>query len=830
MAKNKVINNDEIIVDSLENIFSDRFARYSKYIIQDRALPDARDGLKPVQRRILYAMHYDGNTHDKAYRKSAKSVGLIIGNFHPHGDSSVYDAMVRLSQWWKNNEILVDMHGNNGSIDDDAAAAMRYTEARLSKFSSLLLKDIDYATVSWAPNFDDTLLEPTVLPAEIPLLLINGALGIATGYATDIPPHNLNEVIDATIYRIHHPECEVEELLELIKGPDFPTGGIIQGKNELINAYKKGRGKIVVRSKCEIVQKNNMSQIIITEIPYDVIKVKLVKEIDDRRFDKKVDGISDVRDESGREGLKIVIDIKKDYDPELILKYLYANTKLQINYNFNMVAIVDERPKLMSLIDILDSFIAHKKAVVLKRSQFLMAKKQEKCHILDGLIKAVSIMDDVIELIRRSKDKADAKNRLIEAFLFTEQQSEAIVSLRLYRLTNTDIKALKEEHSLLTKEIFELKQIIQNPMILQMTVIEELKAVKDEFGKERKTVIEDQIEDVKIDKIEMMVNERVMISVSYDGYLKKTSLRSFNSTEGIGGIKEGDKLIGYMETDSLDALLLITNLGNYAYLPIYEIDEAKWKDIGKHLNTYVKLENNEKIIDVINVKNFNTYAYVLMATKKGMIKKTPLADFVVSRHNKTFTAMKFKTDDELISAKVVYAHDEVIVISTNSYCNYYSTDLINDSGLKSSGIRAINLENGDYVSKVVVIGDQQYSLALFSDKGMSKRIRLSDLKKTNRGLKGYRLSKYIKSNPQLVKEACICKSSDIIAAMDNNDLLEIELKNIPFMDLDANYSNVYSLTPDYWLLADIQNVKIIDFPIDYNKMQDQQIGIFDNDD
>ena len=575
MAKKQTIE-EHILHDNLEDIMSDRFARYSKYIIQERALPDARDGLKPVQRRILYAMYEDGNTFNKPYRKSAKTVGNVIGNYHPHGDSSVYEAMVRLSQNWKITNPLVDMQGNNGSIDDDPAAAMRYTEARLSEISSYLLEDIDKDTVEWAPNFSDEKLEPTVLPARYPNLLTNGITGIASGYATNIPPHNLNEVVDACIYRIQHANCTLEELMQFVKGPDFPTGGIVMGLDGIKQAFQTGRGKVMVRSKVRIEQTRTIQQIVIYEIPYDVVKSQMVKKIDEIRLNKKIDGLLDVRDESDRTGLRVVIDVKKDIDTEQILNYLYKNTDLQVSYNYNMIAIVDKAPVQMSLADSLDAFIKHREDVVLKRSKFDYEQKSKRAHIVDGLIRAVSIMDEIIHLIRQSKNKADAKKNLIERFDFSEQQAEAIVTMRLYRLTNTDVKELKQEQSLLKKEMKRLHAILTDVNTLHQVLIEELEEINAKIHTPRLSEIQAKVQEIVIDKRAMVADEMVMVPITRDGYIKKVSMRSYNaSNTDPTGMKDSDSVLAYGSCSTLDTLLFFTNRGTYGYLPVYEIEEGK---------------------------------------------------------------------------------------------------------------------------------------------------------------------------------------------------------------------------------------------------------------
>ncbi|MEE0426851.1 MAG: DNA topoisomerase IV subunit A, partial [Turicibacter sp.] len=641
---------ERVQVMRLEDIMGDRFGRYSKYIIQDRALPDVRDGLKPVQRRILYAMYKDGNTYEKPFRKSAKTVGNVIGNYHPHGDSSVYDAMVRLSQDWKLREPLVQMHGNNGSIDGDPAAAMRYTEARLSAISGLLLKDIDKNLVDFVPNFDDSMTEPTVLPAFFPNLLVNGATGISAGYATDIPPHNLGEIIDAVIYRMNHKQCALDDILTFVQGPDFPTGAIIQGEQEIKKAYTTGKGRIVIRSKAEIEPvRGGREQIVVTEIPYEVNKANLVKKIDDLRIDKKVEGIMEVRDETDRNGLRIVIELKKDVKSEIVLNYLFKNTDLQISYNINMVAIHNKRPVLMGLMDLIDAYIQHQKEVVTNRSNFDLKRARERQHIVEGLIKMVSVLDEVVQIIRHSKDKADAKKNLIQAFGFSERQAEAIVMLQLYRLTNTDVTALEKENEELTKTIQELTAILSSETKLLKVIQDELKQVKKQFETPRRSVIQKHIQEIKIDETDMVVKEDVMVAITKDGYVKRTSLRSYNATKSdTSTMKEGDELVAKLQLDTLQTLVMFTNRGSFIYLPVFKLPEFKWKDIGQHVSNLVTMDSEEKIIAVHAVSNFKTEEYFFFTTASGMVKKTRLSDFEVTRYNRAMVAMSVKEDDELI--------------------------------------------------------------------------------------------------------------------------------------------------------------------------------------
>ena len=829
--KEEIIENN--LNETLDDIMSDRFGSYSKYIIQERALPDARDGLKPVQRRILYSMYIDGNTFDKPHRKSAKTVGSVMGTFHPHGDSSIYEAMVRMSQDWKINVPLVDMHGNNGSIDDDPPAAMRYTEARLSKTADLLLDDIDKESVAMTNNYDDTHLEPTVLPARYPVLLVNGSTGIASGYATNIAPHNLKEVIDATIYRLNNPNCTLPKLMTFIKGPDFPTGGIVQGKQQIEEVFRTGRGKVVVRSTCEIEESKTGSQIIITEIPYEVVKSTLVKKISDIMLSKEIDGISDVRDESGRSGLKIVVDCKKDANCEQILNYLYKNTDLQINYAYNNVAIVNHKPVTMSLVNALDAFIEHRRNVVLNRSKYLRDKKKARLHIIDGLIKAISILDDVIALIRKSKDKKDAKEKLKKAFLFTEEQAEAIVTLRLYRLSSTDIKILKEEAATLTKEISELNSILKSKEVLDSVITKELKAVSDDNPTPRKTKIEAEVEEIVVDKMAMVSNEPCYISVSRDGYIKRFSERAFKANEdSIPSTKDGDVLLGVKLCDTLDTLLLFTSKGNIAYVPVFKLDECKFKEVGKHVSTYVKMEGMEKVVSAIIVKNFETFAFIVTATKNGMVKKTSLPRMVLERTSKAVSGMKLKNDDELVSACVCYENDDLIFISKNGYCAKYSSDVLADLAPKAQGVMGMNVKNDELLA---VIADHHNSdeLLIASHKGGFKRIHKDELELTNRNAKGYRIFKQVKSNPHELIRATLISGYNSLYIDCGEDLYEVSIADIPFMELDSSFSNPVKTTENYFFIkkdmSDIEEANIVDIPEGYYESDDdnEQTSLFE---
>ena len=791
----------KILKNSLEDIMADRFARYSKYIIQERALPDARDGLKPVQRRILYAMYEDGNTYNKPYHKSAKTVGNVIGNYHPHGDSSVYDAMVRMSQNWKITNPLIDMQGNNGSIDDDPAAAMRYTEARLAKISDYLLQDIDKDTVEWAPNFSDEKMEPIVLPARFPNLLVNGITGIAAGYATNIPPHNLNEVIEASIYRILHPECSLEELMQFVKGPDFPTGGIVMGLDGIKQAFKTGRGKVIVRSKVEVSTTRTIKQIIVHEIPYEVIKSNLVKKIDEIRLNKKIDGILDVRDESDRTGLRIVVDIKKDSNDEQILNYLYKNTDLQISYNYNVIAIVNKAPVQMSLAMMLDAFIHHREDVVIRRSKHDLVAKKDRAHILEGLIKAVSVMDEIIHIIRKSKDKQQAKKNLIERFDFTDQQAEAIVVMRLYRLTNTDVKELKSEYHQLKKDIGELEKIIANKKELHKVMIDELNQVNEVFKTPRLSKIQNEVDQIVIDEKAMIAKEDCIVTVTKDGYIKRVSLRSYNaSNDALTTRKESDVLVCYGQANTLQTLLFFTNRGTYGYIPIYQIEEAKWKDLGSHISNYLKMDSSEKIISAFVLDSFKSGVHVICASKYGMIKRTDLSDFAVSRANKTMVCMKIGAMDEMIDVKLSYhATDCVVLVSDLGYALMYPVDQIPLVSNKSKGVKSMNLTKDDCVADFGVCVDHEKQILVATSTLSLKRMKQSEFVSLNRPAKGNRICKFVKSNPNHTSRLCVA-DLNMTFEIYTDEKLRFEMKDISLMNAQATFSSPYGKIDTYeWI-------------------------------
>ncbi|MGY3725254.1 DNA topoisomerase IV subunit A [Granulicatella balaenopterae] len=790
---------------NLEDVMGDRFGRYSKYIIQDRALPDIRDGLKPVQRRILYAMYAEGNTSDKQFRKCAKTVGNVIGNYHPHGDSSVYEAMVRLSQDWKLRDVLVEMHGNNGSMDGDPAAAMRYTEARLSKISEELLRDIDKETVEFVWNFDDTDQEPVVLPARFPNLLVNGSTGISAGYATEIPPHNLGEVIDATIYTIDHPEASVKDLMQFVKGPDFPTGAIIQGVKELEKAYKTGKGKVVVRSKTKIEPiKGNKEKIVISEIPYEVNKASLVKKMDEIRVNKKIDGIAEVRDESDRTGLQIVVELKKEANAEGILNYLLKNTDLQINYNFNMVAIDDRRPVQVGLKTIIASYISYQKEVITKRTQYNLNKAQARIHIVDGLMKALSILDEVIALIRNSNDKKDARKRLCEEFDFSEIQAEAIVTLQLYRLTNTDITTLQNEHLELNEQVARYQSILNSEKVLKNVMKTELREVKKKFMTPRLTMIQDQIEEIKIETAVLVAEEDVMVSVTKQGYYKRTSLRSYAaSTTDELAMREGDDIVLVTKASTLSSLVLFTSKGNYLHFPVHELPDIKWKEIGQHLSQTISLQQQEVIIAAYIVEKDDQsleHERMVFITKEGMIKQTERTAFGTYRGYKTRTsrAIKLKTDtDEVLSVYVAGKEQyEVLLISHCGFSLRYRLDEVPIVGTAASGVKAMNLRKDDYLVMGAIFAEEEKEpqLLIVTQRGNVKRFSVKELSTLSRAKRGLMVLRELKAKPHRIVYADLIQSlNDRYHLMtEKSEEVTIIAKEITLADRTSNGSAIVS--------------------------------------
>lgn len=783
MAKSKTQTEEVIekIFDyTLEDIMGERFGSYSKYIIQDRAIPDARDGLKPVQRRILYSMHKEKNTYDKGYRKSAKTVGDVIGNYHPHGDTSIYDAMVRMSQPWKTRLPYIDMHGNNGSIDGDSPAAYRYTEARLSKISNEMLRDIDKDTVEFSPNFDDTTVEPTVLPARFPALLVYGAQGISAGYATNIPPHNLTEIIDATIHRIDYPNCELDTLMKFVKGPDFPTGGVVEGLDGIRQAYETGRGKIIIKSKYQIEESKSVTSIVITEIPFEVNKALMVKKIDEIRIDKKIDGIVEVRDESAAD-VRIVIDVKKNANIDLIINYLLKNTDMQIAYNFNVVAIVNRRPKLLGLAAALDAFIAHQRQVVKRRTEFDLKHAKARYHIVEGLIKCISILDEVIKVIRASKNKTDAKDNLVKEFDFTEIQAEAIVTLQLYRLTNTDVVALENEKASLEKIINGLTAILGNEEILKSVMKKDLQDVKKEYDTPRITEIRNEITEIKIDTMAMIPKEDVVVMVTKDGYIKRTSFRSYTASnpEDIT-IKENDYILGIYEMNTTDTILLFTSAGNYLHIPVHTIPDLKWKDMPKHVSNLIELAQDETVVSALPAYNFDSNSNVIIATRNGMIKRSKLKDFKLQRYSKATSCIKLKDDDAVISA-FIEKQNYLFLTTDSGYGLSFKTDEVPLVGVKAAGVKAIKLKDDNLISINNYDPSTDEYISVITDKSTGKRVRLSEFEISSRARRGLQVIREVKTNPYHIIKTFITDSKNYVG-LKGEDITTIKLTELPISD------------------------------------------------
>lgn len=807
---------------SLEEIMGERFARYSKYIIQDRAIPDVRDGLKPVQRRIIYAMYRDKNTYDKQFKKCANAVGNVLGKYHPHGDSSVYDALIRMSQSWKQNHILVEVDGNNGSIDGDGPAAYRYTECRLSKISEELLKDIDKDTVMMAPNYSDTLLEPTVLPAKFPNLLVNGTNGISAGYATNIPPHNLIEVCDAVIKRIDSPNCHEDSIYEIIKGPDFPTGGIVEGLDGIKSAFKTGRGKLIVTSKSEFQKNKGKDQIIISEIPFEVNKALLVKKIDDIRFEKKLDGIAEVRDESDKDSnIRIVIDLKPGADKELVLNYLLKNTELQTTYNYNMVCIDKRRPRLLGIIPIIDAYIDHQKDVILKRTNFDLAFARKEMHITEGLVKAISILDEVIAVIRASKNKPDAIENLVKKFDFTTEQATAIVMLQLYRLTNTDITVLNEKLENLRKIIEELTGILNDESKLKGVIKDELRRMKKEYGVPRKTEISETIKEIKIDQTDLITKEDVIIVLTNDGYLKRVPIKSHNSADGETALKPRDYVICYKQTNTLNKLCIFTSRGNYLYLPIHEIPSCKWKDLGKHISNFVTISPDDKAVNAFIISENVTNPEVTMFTREGMVKRTNLNDFIVSRYSKAYTAMKLKDTDEVVNVCITKPN-VLIVTKTGYYLNYMASE-IPLSGPKAAGVKGINLKDDNVISGICYSEKDEY-IDIFTNQKTAKRVKLSELNMLSRAKRGTTLIKKVKSTNYEIIKAFSTSTKDIIGIKSKDDIYLVKNSDIPIMDKESTGSVILKQTiSDVFISQELDIIKDEDIELPKIKKEEEKI-------
>ena len=737
MAKKKeAVIEEEIIqenisVEPLEDVMGDRYATYAKYVIQDRAIPDVRDGLKPVQRRIIYSMYKSGNTFNKPTKKCAHTVGAVMGTYHPHGDTSIYEALARMSQDWKVRYPLIDFQGNNGSIDGDSPAAYRYTESRLAELSNELVADIEKQTVDMQLNFDDTELEPTVLPSRFPNLFVNGTEGIAVALATEIPPHNLREVIEATIYRINHKAATVEDLMQFVQGPDFPGGGYIYRSSGIDNIYKTGRGRIEIAGKAEIVENKDVNQIVITEIPYKVVKIQLVYEIDKIRHSKAIDGIIEVRDESDYKGIRIVVDVKKSAKVDTILQYLMKKTDLVTGYSANMVAIVNGRPKTLNLLDYIDAYIDHQVDVVTRKSKFDLNKCTSRLHIVDGLILASLNINDVVEIIRKSKDKADSKVNLIAKYNLSNDQAEAIVTMPLYKLSHTDELILEKEKHQLISDIEVLKGIIEDPSKLNRVLIKDLKKIADKYGDDRRTQIIEKGETKEIDKRELIAKEDVMIAVSYDGYLKRSSIRSYSGSDGsLPGLKDGDMLVAEAKACTTDYLICFTNLGNYCCLHVFDLTENKWKDEGTHINEFTTFASGEKIIKVMVINELRKDLYLGIVSKFGQIKRMSIGALDISIHRRPSKYMKLLSNDSIAGISLLTGNSNLLVVTNNGLCSLFNENEVTVVGAKAGGVKSISgLKSNIVVGLLAFEEGERSKIVLLTNKG---HLRVTDINKFTR--------------------------------------------------------------------------------------------------
>ncbi len=820
MAKRKAKEETPVIKENIQQealdfVMGDRYAIYAKYVIQDRAIPDARDGLKPVQRRIIYSMYRNGNTMDKPTKKCATIVGAVMGKLHPHGDSSIYGALVRMSQPWVMNMPVIKFQGNNGSIDNDPPAAYRYTEAKLNNFAMNLVQDLDKNTVDMTLNFDDTELEPVVLPARYPNLFVNGSEGIAVAIATEIPPHNLKEIIDATIYRISHPNCTIDDLLKFVKGPDFPTGGIIYDCPGLKDIYYTGRGKIEIASKVDVIEGKDSNQLLITNIPYKVNKQELVYSIDKIKKSKEVDGIVEVLDESANDDIKIVVELKKDVDPKIVLTYLFNKTQLKVNYNANVVAISNNRPKTLTLSSYLDTYIAHQIDVITRRSKFDLNAAKNRLHIVLGLIKAINIIDEIVKLIKKSKDKKNAKENLMNTYNFTEPQAEAIVMMHLYKLSNTDVNIYINEKLDLEKTIAELEEILNDDHKLKKVIIKDLKDISNKFGIERRTKIQEKEEEIVIDKRDLIAKEDVYVVLSKEGYIKRASLKSYKSSNGaLPGLKEGDSLVISMIANTMDYILGFTNKGNYLFIPVHEIVEGKWKDEGKHINYLITLPMEETIVKAILVKDFNKNVSIGLVSKNGQIKKTKLSEFFVSRYSKPIACMKLFGDDELVDVSVLNGNSNLFVITKLGNSTYFSENEISDTGLKTSGVKAIStLKNSEIKSLLSYRNSEKGKVLFVTDEGSYRVFDISNLELTPRLGRTQSVFSSFKSSPHnLVHTTKILNKDPITLELLLSDKT---IKEITIEDFRVSQEKMCKKnldTPDGVKIEDvyIQNVQVID--------------------
>ena len=772
---------DKLIPVNLEQEMKRSFISYAMAVIVDRALPDVRDGLKPVHRRILYDMNELGMTPDKPYRKSARLVGDVLGKFHPHGDSSVYDAMVRLAQPFNIRYMLVDGQGNFGSVDGDGAAAMRYTEARMAKLTLHLLDDIEKDTVDFYPNFDETLMQPAVLPSRFPNLLVNGSSGIAVGMATNIPPHNLREVIDGVVCMIDNPECTVEDLMVHIKGPDFPTGGIILGRSGIRSAYMTGRGRILVRARTEIEpMSNSRSRIVVTEIPYMVNKAKLVEKIAELCHQKQLEGISDIRDESDRNGMRIVIELKKDVYPQVILNYLYKHTQMQETFGANMLALVDGKPRILNLREMIYYYLEHQKDVVTRRTRFDLDKAQARAHILEGLLKALDHIDEIVQIIRSSENPNAAKTALIERFQFSDKQAQAILDMRLARLTGLEREKLMEEYQQLEKTIAELTAILADERLLMNVIKTEITAIRDKFADERRTELTTL--EGEIDVADLIQEEDMVVTLTHAGYVKRIAKSTYRAQHRGGkGImamttKEEDYAERMVVVSTHDDLMFFTNLGRVYQIKCYQIPEAGRTARGTAMVNILQISGGEKVTNMIPVPADTTGLSLVMATRGGMIKKTPMSEFQNLRKN-GLIAIVLKEEDELVNVALTRGNDEILMGTRNGMCIRFSEEHIRTCGRVSMGVKAIRLEEGDYVIDMARIEENSQVLVITA-KGYGKRTPCSEYREQARNGKGIRAMMVTDKTGPLAAQLLVQPEEDILLITGDGTIIRARVSDI----------------------------------------------------
>ena len=773
--------NEKIVPVFIEQEMKTSYLNYAMSVIVGRALPDVRDGLKPVHRRILYAMRELGLDHSKGYKKSARIVGEVLGKYHPHGDTAVYDTMVRMVQEFSLRYPLVDGQGNFGSVDGDSAAAMRYTEARLAGIADEMIRDIDKNTVDFAPNFDETLEEPTLLPATLPGLLCNGSSGIAVGMATNIPPHNLTEVADGISAVLDNPEVTIKELMKLVKGPDFPTGATICGTEGIKSAYETGRGLLKIRAQATVEEiKNNRQAIIITEIPYQVNKANLIESIADLVNEKKIEGISDVRDESDKDGMRVVIDLKRDANAQVIMNQLYKHTQMQTTFGIIFLALVNGSPKVLTLKEIIQEYILHRKEIILRRTRFDLDKAKDRAHIVEGLKKAVDILDKIIKTIRKSKNPPEAKAALIEQFEFSDRQAQAILEMQLQKLTGLEIHKLEEEFKELMKKIEYLESVLKSEKKVFEIIKEELAKLKEKYGDERRTEIARSI-DTELEIEDLIADEDVVVTISHQNYVKRLPVTTYRKQRrggvgvGSGGVEE-DFVEHLFVASTHDNLLLFTSRGKAFMIRVHEIPQASRISKGKFVSNFVSLAQGEKITSYIPVRKFEEGKYLVMSTSLGQIKKCDLTDFENTRRN-GILAIGLDPKDELISCELTDGKQEIFLATRKGKAIRFPESFVRSMGRGAGGVRGINLEPKDYVIGMEVV-DKNATLLSVTEKGFGKRSKIDEYRVTSRGGKGVTNIKVTDKNGEVVGLQCVTDKDDLMIMTATGMVVRCSVKDI----------------------------------------------------